>query len=247
MHQTPPEFKKLADSAELYDRSEAIGAKFGLLIDQVGELDAEIRDILNGVSESGDFIKHIMARLEIDRGLAEKIVAEVNVAVFQTLKEQIQAQTIVEENAASVANIEKVGGFSIEKEKAVPEPKVTAADRSRILDHLENPPAPAVTDYASSSNNHTEPLVDHLLQNSVGQLAPKPHHEAPAPSNLPVVEEVPLATSSAPIIPPIAPQTPTSIHPQQPVAPKSPDAPTQPTQPTQQKRSGPDPYREMVS
>ncbi|MBP6858555.1 MAG: hypothetical protein KBC33_01850 [Candidatus Pacebacteria bacterium] len=243
MHQTPPEFKKLADSAELYDRSEAIGAKFGLLIDQVGELDAEIRDILNGVSESGDFIKHIMQRLEIDRGLAEKIVAEVNAAVFQTLKEQIQAQTTVEENAASVANIEKVGGFSIEKERVATESKVSAADRSQILEHLENPPVPKGAYSKSSSDNHTEPLVDHLLQNSVGQLAPKPHHEAPAPSNLPVVEETPLETpvQSVPTRP-SAPQRTTQSPIQTPTAPETPKTP-----PPQPKKAGPDPYREMVS
>ena len=232
MHQTPPEFKKLADSAELYDRSEAIGAKFGLLIDQVGELDAEIRDILNGVSESEDFIKHIMQRLEINKDLAEKIVAEVNVAVFQTLREQMQAQTAAQETQASISNIERVGGFSIEKDRVTTEPRVTAADRSKILDHLENPPIPA-SPYQKAPDNHTEPLVDHLLQNSVGQLAPKPHHEAPAPSNLPVVEETPKAPSTTPSTPttPENPKTPSPQPPQQP----------------QPRRSGPDPYRETVN
>ncbi len=241
MHQTPPEFKKLADSAELYDRSEAIGAKFGLLIDQVGELDAEIRDILNGVSESSDFIKHIMARLEINRDLAEKIVEEVNKAVFQTLKDQMQAQAAIEDTKTSISNIEKVGGFSIEKDRTATEPKVTSADREKILDHLENPPTqPATYPKSNSPENHTEPLVDHLLQNSVGQLAPKPHHEAPAPGNLPVVEETPLKApiTQAPVQPAQAP-VPTQLKPTAtPEIPKTPPAPP--------KRSGPDPYREMV-
>lgn len=237
MHQTPPEFKKLADSAELYDRSEAIGAKFGLLIDQVGELDAEIRDILNGVSESSDFIEHIMTRLEIDRSLAEKIVEEVNKAVFQTLKDQMQAQAAIEDTKTSISNIEKVGGFSIEKDRVAMESKVTSADREKILDHLENPPAqPGSYPKSNSHENHTEPLVDHLLQNSVGQLAPKTHHEASAPSNLPVVEETPLKA-------PIA-QAPVQTAQTQPKSVTTPEI--HKTPPTPPKKSGPDPYREMV-
>ncbi|MEN9912658.1 MAG: hypothetical protein RLY66_66 [Candidatus Parcubacteria bacterium] len=244
MKQTPQQFRDLADSAELYDRSEAIGAKFGLLIDQIGELDAEIRDILNGVSDSEDFIKHIIQRLEIDRGLAEKIVTEVNVAVFQTLKDQMQARTDAQDIQDSISSVEKVGDFRIEKDRVPADPKVTAADRSKILDSLENPPAQGGAYPKSVSTDHTEPLVDHLLQNSVGQLAPKPHHEAPAPSNLPVVEEIPLKTPA-----------PTPIKAPAPTAPKPVQAPTQPTTTPevpktpapQPKRSGPDPYRELAN
>lgn len=223
MNQTPPEFKKLAESVELYDQSEAIGAKFGLHIDQVGELDAEIRDILNGVSESADFAKHVVERLEINRKLADEIVVEVNKAVFQTLREQMQsseasAQTATQ-TASTISNIEQVGGFSIEKPAAVSINKITAADRGTALEHLENPPVNRGS--TSGHEAHTEPLVDHLLQNSVSAGTHKQHVEPHVPDNLPIVGETPFT------------QTPINIPPKAPEAPKP--AP----------RTGPDPYREM--
>ena len=61
--QIPDQIKKFANSAELYDLVEKIGAKFSLHIDQMGELYAEISDILLGFSKSSEFTKHITQRL----------------------------------------------------------------------------------------------------------------------------------------------------------------------------------------
>jgi len=228
MNQTPQEFKKLADSAELYDQSEAIGAKFDLHIDQIGELDAEIRDILNGVSDSADFSAHIMSRLEINRKMADEIVVEVNKAVFQVLRDRMQSDqnTNTTDATPSVtpqmnnSTLEKVGNFNIEKEPRTQEVRVTSSDRGAILAHLENPPGQGST---TSAESHTEPLVDHLLQSPIA-LSAHMQHTTPPPDNLPVVEETPVARK----LPDIS-----SI--------KTSAAPTPPAP-----RTGPDPYREIA-
>lgn len=243
MNQTPLEFKKLADSVELYDQVELIGSKFGLHIDQIGELDAEIRDILNGVSESSDFTKHIIERLEIDRSLADKIVLETNKAIFETLKKQIQNQASPSElpvpsptaTPATNTTLERVGNFSIEPTigegsdgstgPGTHWKEVTAADRNKILAGVEDPGKLGGTSSSSrSEESHAEPIVDYLLQNSVGQrertdVVSHTHASAAPPTNLPVVETTPVTAKSTPPV-------------------KTPVAPP---------RSGPDPYHEPVA
>ncbi len=134
MENIPKQFKDLAESAELYDQSEKVGEKFGLMIDQIGELDAEIRGVLLGLFKPADFPQHLVERLEIKSDVAQKITEEVNKEIFQVIKAKLQAET-PPENIHS--DLEKVGGFTIEEESAP-------------LHHPEPQP-------------HTEPLVDHLL------------------------------------------------------------------------------------
>jgi hypothetical protein len=247
MQQTPLEFKKLADSVELYDQSEAIGAKFGLHIDQVGELDAEIRDVLNGVSASSDFSKHIIERLEIDRKLADQIVAEVNTAVFGALREQMQSSSISNEEKTTISSLERAGNFNIEPTmgqngNGVGDGKqdgnwkdVTHADRDAILAGVEDPK----NDGADTQNGDAEPLVDYLLQNPIGQREHKVLDHVP--DNLPVVETTPIPKydqSPDNMAMPTPTQKPTSVTPPSTVPNKPTTTPTKP---------GFDPYKEPIA
>lgn len=188
MKQTPQQFRDLAESAELYDQSEAVGNKFNLHIDQIGELDAEIRDVLNGVSESTDFSKHIMQRLEIDRSLADQIVQEVNKAIFDTLRQKMQDHTAQEQKQSTISSLEQAGGFNIERKEEAKNAEIKPLDRNQLLQSLENPPRhshhtanppanlpsgdTAVIPQTKPSvveSPHTEPIVDYLLQNPLVQ------------------------------------------------------------------------------
>jgi hypothetical protein len=134
MDNIPKQFKDLAESAELYDQSEKVGNKFGLMIDQIGELDAEIRGVLLGLFKPTDFPQHLVERLEIKLDVAQQITEEVNKEIFQVIKAKLQAETPVDN---SNADLEKIGDFTIEEESAP----------------LHQPVV----------ETHTEPLVDHLL------------------------------------------------------------------------------------
>lgn len=158
----------------------------------MGELYAEVCDVLKGVSTSADFTRHIMTRLSIDQELADKVVVEINSNVFSVLKTNLQKQTSPAPETSE--NLERMGGITIEKPEPESENKmVTPADRGNILAGLENPPSSTAhtsqppqnlpvgeeeagpfseTSAAKSTKkeeSHTEPLVDLLLSKPAGQ------------------------------------------------------------------------------
>jgi hypothetical protein len=193
----PEQIESLAASAKIFDDCEKVGKKFSLHIDQIGELDSQVRQVLYGQTKSSDFITNIQENLEINHDLAEKIAAEINKEIFETVKNELQKET----SESTINNLEQMGGFSIEKSDSAQEEKdtVVAGDRTTILNSLENPPT-------NPNHNFSEPLVDHLLGNSAGQEeekvvaapAPTPATETKnnpvpeknsVPANLPIVNE----------------------------------------------------------
>ncbi len=178
----PQQILELARSSEIYTASEKIGDLFGLHIDQVGELDAEIRDILCGIAKSSNFTTDIMKRLDIDRELAQKIMVEVNKQVFDTIKDKLMAENKSGEtnaentrnintgtnnsglNNKTVENIEKYGNFSLEKEESDTDIDTKALEnREKMVDGIENPTPGYEKIYKNNSATNTEPLIDHLL------------------------------------------------------------------------------------
>lgn len=181
MDTIPPQFKKLAESAELYDQSEKVGQKFGLMIDQIGELDAEIRGVLLGIFKPTDFADHLVERLEIKKDLAEEITTEVNKEIFETIKAQLQKDTS-EISSSHIADLEKVGEFEIEKESEIKSP--------------------------GEYDHHIEPLVDHLLSKptyipteKVVQTKPEPEVKQAEPAPVKPVIETHSTLTKLPEIP----------------------------------------------
>jgi hypothetical protein len=236
MNNIPDEFKKLAESPELYDQSEKIGEKFGLHIDQIGELDAEIRDILTGTVSSDDFIEHIQQRLEISGEKAAQITEEVNREVFQAVKRLLQSQAaeVTPQTQAadnSTSSFEKAGNLSIEqtvRDDNRPTAPVPAdlENKENILNGIENPQPGNEKISRKEGHEYREPLMDHLMQTPVAQPQKKSAlFSTGLPNN------------------PIQPATPPAPTP----APEQEGAPTtliQPPPPS--KRSGPDPYKEPI-
>ena len=152
---------KLDLKSDIYKKTESIQEKFGLHIDQLGELDAEILDVLNGIAKPTDFVKHIQSRLEIDEDTAKKITDEVNQLVLEAIKAKLQLQAI-----------EQAGGFEIERPDA---PAVAAASPDKPVNLLANDssieqPVEAKRDIMAGIENpgpapvRKEPLVEQLLR-----------------------------------------------------------------------------------
>lgn len=198
------EIKKYADSAELYTKVESIGTDFGLHIDQVGELDAEISDILYGVSDKNEFVSHIMERLEVDRTMAERISSAVNEQIFKSLRTQLQSQTNVE-TEHTISSIERAGGFEIDRHPAGNGNGngeenagngnggsgnghygiVSSADRVNLLEEVENPkPAP--------EHMETKAPVPTAASVAETKSAPIPTPKVPgvAPKTEPLVDQL---------------------------------------------------------
>src|SRR3989344_2644177 len=181
----PVNVQQAVTSPEIHEKIEIVGKKYGLMIDQLGELVDEIGLVLLGLHKSSDFVDQISKRLNISGKAALTISQEVNHEVFDSIKEYLREtedgiQTTVpesrpEENQIStLSSLERLGGFSVEKE--VPETennRVTAADRGDILAGV------AKTTSGGTPENHTEPLVDYLLGNASGQSAQKVTVQAP--------------------------------------------------------------------
>lgn len=216
------QIQDLALSPDIFDACEKIGNKFSLHIDQIGELDAQIREILRGRAKSSELTNDLQKYLEIDQKLANQIAEEVNKEIFATIKSNLQSQS---ETNQPLSSLERVGGFSVEKEVVETDSSdVTEADRGEILAGLENPQSrvatsgsnaplnlptdekskgmPGAMTPSATPENHTEPLVDYLLSKPAGQ-----------------------STQKVSVGPTSNPSNPTPIAP---------------------KRSGPDPYREPV-
>jgi hypothetical protein len=193
--------QKIEDPAfflDIYKKTEKIADMFNLHIDQLGEMDAEIKGIFLGVNKSSDFVKDISERLEIDKGKAGKIAEEVNKEIFQAIKANLQTQT---DSSSDISALEQMGNFTLEREKeengngANGNGAVTAGDRDALIEGIENP-SPAQPPI-SGGVVHTEPMIDHLLGNTVGSVEQKVEHKvADAPANLPVGEG---ATAPAPV------------------------------------------------
>ncbi len=178
MNNIPKEILDFANSTALGQISEKIGNDNGLLIDQIGELDAQIRHVLRGFSKSQTFTQDLMKYLEIDRSLADKITVAVNAEVFQKLKDHMQKSA-----AADIQSIEKAGGFSLEPgtDINVGDPADHIENQAHLIDGIEHP----VSGSEKISRKETsglgqgftqpqpgtraEPLVDQLLKGSVAQ------------------------------------------------------------------------------
>jgi hypothetical protein len=172
----PPQIKKMAFSKEIYKETERISGVFGLHIDQMGELDAEIRDIFLGRVKSVDFVDHISKRLEVSKETALKIGEEVNKSIFQAIKSDLQTQTA----SATLSSLEQAGGFTVETHPE--EAPVQTETPSEVIKNIENPvPAQPRTDTT---------LVDHLLSGPVVAVEQKVEQK-PQPAPVPKPQAAP--------------------------------------------------------
>lgn len=81
-----------------------IGNKYALHIDQTGELADEIGLMMLGLTRPNEFVTHVIARIGLDRAVAEAIAREVNEQIFLKIRESLQA---LHENAPADEKKEK--------------------------------------------------------------------------------------------------------------------------------------------
>ena len=136
----PEEVQEAIIAVETAETVSRIGAKYALHIDQVGELADEIGLVMLGLNRPNDFVTHIIARLGLDRAVAEAIAREVNDQIFLKIRESLQA--LPEAGEDTEAN-EAIGG--VEPIPASPPPPETLPtdlpNRDEIIDGIENPKA----------------------------------------------------------------------------------------------------------
>jgi len=230
----PSKLQGIISSPEIHEKIMAIGGRYDLHIDQIGELVDQIGLVMLGLEKSSNFVSDASSRLSISTKDAQAIANEINTEIFSIIKTNMrETGEAVQKARSDISSLERAGGFSVESSLAsssadgqssgegMTDQDVTEHDKNDILSGIEDP-KPAVS---RTEENNYEPLVDHLLGTSNRQAEQKVVHKAPEPpANLPAIEE--SDATAAPII-----QKPASEqHPiQAPPKPKGPDPYREPT------------------
>ena len=172
MDELKKQLKTFAESDEVYNKIISIGNKHDIMIDMQGDLHAETQDVIIGYKPAKDFVRNLKIRLEIGDEEANSIASEINLEIFESIKDKLQKiqsqaesesqnQTPAEEEVVTVeptlnkeetvASIEHAGDFKIENtqpQSSSPQYKETNINREALLKGIEDVPVP---------------LVDHLL------------------------------------------------------------------------------------
>jgi len=178
--QTPKNINILANSKKIYDSVEKIGDKFGLHIDQMGELDAEIRCILLQIHKSSDFVDNICQRLEIERDLAEKVAEEVNKDIFEAIKSEMKSETEIDQpnRKNDISALERIGDFKILKDNG----GNGDSEKSVVGDGNKDVNDNTTTFTADNAENgekweeetHTVPIIDTQVTNPLESIPKQP-------------------------------------------------------------------------
>ncbi len=118
----------------------AIGNKYALHVDQIGELGDEIGLVMLGLTKTGDFVTHLIARLGLDRPVAEAIAREVNEQIFLKIRESLQA---LHNEPASAQGSGEAGdaNYGVEMLPSTNAPAAAGGvpDKEEVIDGIENP------------------------------------------------------------------------------------------------------------
>ena len=97
MEKMPQDLREAIFSVDSENVIEAIAKKYGLQIDQAGELADEIGLLMLGVTHPRDFVAKLAKRLGTDSETTRKITEEINSQIFSKVKESLKKIHSVEE------------------------------------------------------------------------------------------------------------------------------------------------------
>ncbi|HEY4503553.1 MAG TPA: hypothetical protein VJJ28_00370 [Candidatus Paceibacterota bacterium] len=86
----PADILKAIESSDVYTHLESIGDRYNLLIDQIGQLNADTEKLMVGKLKSEIFVITIAKDLEISQEIAQKISDDINNEIFTGLRESLR-------------------------------------------------------------------------------------------------------------------------------------------------------------
>ena len=183
-NKVPDSILRLSNSSDIYIACEKIGSEFGLYIDQIGELDAQIRHILRGYSKTQNFKSDIRRILGVNDDVALAIADRVNTQIFKPVKAELMSQEESDIAKNQTSSIERAGNFTLEKDVESEESSLATVDMPSgdRVNLLSNKPDPST---------YREPLIDQLLRGSTA-----------IPQEKTVIKSSSTSTQSAPSNPP---------------------------------------------
>lgn len=88
--QLPESLRDAIFSAEITETLIAIGKKYGLGLDKVGDLSAETSLVMLGITHPNQYISELQKALGVERDVARNIAQEVNTQVFAKIREELR-------------------------------------------------------------------------------------------------------------------------------------------------------------
>ncbi len=86
----PNEILSIINSGNVYEKLEKIADRYGLLIDQLGQLNADTEMVMVGKLKSSLFIKTISKNLELSENVAINIAKDINTEILDSIRSSLQ-------------------------------------------------------------------------------------------------------------------------------------------------------------
>lgn len=134
-----------------------IGQKYALHIDEIGKLADQTAMVIIGFVRPVDFVTNLVARLGLDRPVAEAIAREVNEQIFLKIRESLQALH-GETDEAKETNY----GVEMLPSTNAPASSQPVPDKEEVVDGIENP---------------AKIPVDNIFEQKMGKLFRIPREE----------------------------------------------------------------------
>jgi len=204
----PPELRDAIFSEDITSAIMAIGKKYGLAIDKIGELHSETNHVILGASHPKDFISNLEKRLEVDKETARKIAHEVNQQIFARIRESLKKlHNIAGEESSAISPLKPTAPGETPPPFVPPSPSVTD-EHSKV-----SAAAPAAAPTFAEAMAGKEAVADKSEGKKVSFSELKTV-SSEASSVIPKAEETTSATPSAPdetLIPSAPPEPVKSI------------------------------------
>ncbi len=134
-----------------------IGKKYGLHIDQMGDLGTATGDILLGITRPTDFVDNLQTKLKIERVRASEVAAEINEKIFSKVRDSLRALRGDESAGKEVPNnAEKNENAQYTPRK---EDILEAIQRPEMYSRPQTPEIRSPIDKAPTPTLEVEPLI----------------------------------------------------------------------------------------
>lgn len=156
----PEELKNAIFSVESADIIQVVSRKYGLHIDQMGELASETGYVLLGFTKPENYIKNLKDRLQIDSQNAKDIALEINSQIFSKVKDFLKLhyeKDYIEPKIEPKKNV-SVENISLNNQISL-SPKLNSYEQETKKIPLPLPPQELLKPFSPNQNKNILPEI----------------------------------------------------------------------------------------
>ncbi len=149
-HKLPKDVQEAIISVDTAEAIRAIGEKHKLMIDKIGELADETGLVMLGITQAGQYVPHLIERLEVSQEIAQEITEEINTKILFPIRDSLRK--IQEEREATAEFPEPIKPEIPVSEKPSPPPPASLAGEPPIM--------PSIPETATLVSSLPSPLAE---------------------------------------------------------------------------------------